>query len=79
MIDTNWPVGKVATKIILFTRRPNEFLVNLLKMFHETVDVINPDEMLELAEKYSIEVLPTIIFIWNETEIKRLEITNITE
>ena len=71
--DPDWPVGKVATRIIIFTRKSTGSLIRLVKMFHESVEVVNPDEKPEIAEKFLVRTLPTIIFLWEDIEISRME------
>jgi len=74
----DWPIGKVATEIILFTRSPESSLVHLIKLLHENVKVINPAERPGCANTRNIKLIPTVIFMWNKTEIDRIELSNIT-
>lgn len=69
----DWPVGKVATRIVLFTRERNSIIEKLLKLLHETVNVVNPNEARLLAVKHNITTIPTVIFLYKEREINRLE------
>lgn len=71
--DPNWPVGKVATRIVLFTREKNSTIEKLLKLLHETVNIINPKNDHLLAQKYDITTIPTVVFLYHEHEINRLE------
>lgn len=71
--DSDWPVGKVATRIVLFTRERDSIIEKLLKLLHETVNVVNPDKANPLACKHNVKVLPTVLFLYKDREIERLE------
>lgn len=71
--DPNWPVGRIATRIVLFTREQDSTIEKLLKLLHETVNVVNPKDAHALAQKHDITTIPTVLFFYHDHEINRLE------
>ena len=71
--NPEWPIGRLATKVILFTRENNSDLEIVLKTMHAQVQVLHPDENAELSAKYSITSLPVMIFLYHESIIHRVD------
>ena len=74
----DWPIGRIATQVILFTLTKDSSLETVMRLFHGSIEVVDPNENPKMAGDYKIRALPTIVFMWRGQEIKRLE-TNITQ
>jgi hypothetical protein len=74
MQEFDWPIGRVSQSLILFTKEKDSFLEKVLKSLHEFTTVINPfEENSDLADKYVITKFPTIIYLYKNVQIFRLE------